>query len=95
MTIIKAPVRALRANVIAERFVGTVHRELLDRLLIVYACHPRVVLATREQLAEHHECLVERCTALARTATGDAWLFSPTPDGSEPYRLRYLTQRYR
>jgi putative transposase len=33
--IIKAPVRAPRANAIAEGFVGTIRRELLDRLLII------------------------------------------------------------
>ena len=33
--IIKTPVRAPRANAIDERLVGTIRRELLDRLLII------------------------------------------------------------
>jgi transposase InsO family protein len=43
--IIKTPVRAPRANAIAERVVGTIRRECLDRLLILGRPHLEAVLA--------------------------------------------------
>ena len=43
--IIKTPVQAPRANAIMERRVGSLRREILDRILIINAAHLRMVLA--------------------------------------------------
>jgi putative transposase len=43
--ILRTPVRAPRANAIAERWIGTVRRELLDRMLILNRRHLEHVLA--------------------------------------------------
>jgi putative transposase len=49
--IIRAPVRAPRANAIAERWIGTVRRECLDHLLIT---GPRHLAAVLREYVEHY-----------------------------------------
>jgi transposase InsO family protein len=46
--IVKTPVRAPRGDAYAERFVGTVRREYLDRLLVAGERHLRAVLTAHE-----------------------------------------------
>jgi transposase InsO family protein len=52
--VITIPVRAPRANAIAERFVGSVRRELLDKILIVNGAHARRVLREYEDHFNTH-----------------------------------------
>jgi transposase InsO family protein len=53
--IVKTPVRAPRANAIAERFVGSIRRELLDRILITNQRHAASVLRQYEHHYVRHE----------------------------------------
>ena len=50
--IIRTPIRAPRANAIAERFIGTLRRECLDHLLITGPRHLAAVL--QEYLAHYN-----------------------------------------
>jgi putative transposase len=49
--VLRTPVRAPQANAYAERWVGTVRREVLDRMLIVGGRHLQSVLA---EYADHY-----------------------------------------
>src|SRR5512133_4010359 len=50
--IIRTPVRAPRANAIAERFIGTLRRECLDHILIV---GPRHLAAVLRDYVQHYD----------------------------------------
>ena len=52
--ILRTPVRAPRANAIAERWVGAVRRELLDRILIINRRHLTAVLTEYVTHFNHH-----------------------------------------
>jgi putative transposase len=79
--IIKTPVRAPRANAIAERFVGTIRRELLDRILILNQRHAVVVLREFEQHYNNHR---------PHRSLGQATPLRPLPQHStaEPTSIR-------
>jgi transposase InsO family protein len=52
--VIKIPVHAPRANAICERVVGSIRRELLDRILILNIAHARTVLREYEARFNTH-----------------------------------------
>ena len=82
--IIKTPVRAPRANAFAERFVGTVRRECLDRLLIFGRRHLEQVLT--EYLAHYNRHRPHR--ALDQRAPQNLGLAPDPVEDPDPTRLR-------
>jgi putative transposase len=52
--ILRTPVRAAWANAFAERFVGSIRRELLDHILITNQRHAAAVLRQYEQHYNSH-----------------------------------------
>jgi putative transposase len=68
--ILTSPPRAPRANAICERMIGTLRRELLDRILIVNELHLRHILAVYLQhfnTARPHRTLGQLAPAQAET----------------------------
>jgi transposase InsO family protein len=51
---IKTPIRAPRANAIAERFVGSIRRELLVHILIINQRHAAAALSEYQDHYNHH-----------------------------------------
>jgi transposase InsO family protein len=76
--ILTTPIQAPRANAIAERFVGSLRRELLDRILIVNQRHAVAVLAEYEQHFNEHR---------PHRALGQAAPLRPLPD---PHPSRHI-----
>src|SRR4026207_1019448 len=78
--VVRPPLRAPRANAIAERFIGTLRRECLDHLLITGPRHLDIVL--REYVAHFnthrpHRSLDQRTpTAARRHVRGRASAYS-------------------
>ena len=85
--IIRTPIRAPRANAIAERFIGTLRRECLDQLLITGQRHLAVVL---QEYLEHHSS----STSVAESATAGR-PHSPALRRSHPAAATRSTRRSR
>ena len=77
--ILRTPVQATRANAITERWIGTVCRELLDRMLILNRHHLKTVLASTWNTFNDHR----PHRALNQTAP-----LRPLPPPASPPQLR-------
>jgi putative transposase len=67
--IIRTPVRAPRANAIAERFIGTLRRECLDHMLITGPRHLNVVL---HEYLQHYNVHRPHRSLHQRSPAGDS-----------------------
>jgi transposase InsO family protein len=82
--IVRTPPQAPRANAICERMVGTLRRELLDRILIVNERHLRRVISIYLEhfnTARPHRSLGQLAPAQAETR-------APEPVNLAEYRIR-------
>ena len=82
--VLKSPPQALRANAICERMIGTLRRELFDRILILGERHLRLVLD--EFLAHYNRVRPPR--ALRQLSPHQAETALPAPIDLAAYRLR-------
>jgi transposase InsO family protein len=79
--IIRTPVRAPRANAIAERFIGTLRRECLDHILVTGTRHLDVVL---REYARHYNSHCPHRSLHQRPPVDD----TPRPSGAAIHVLR-------
>ena len=82
--IVASPPQAPRANAICERFIGTLRRELLDRLLIVSEHHLRQVLT--EYLRHYNTARPHR--SLGQFTPAQADTCPPEPVDLAEHRIR-------
>jgi transposase InsO family protein len=82
--ILASPPQAPRANATCERIIGTLRRELFDRLLMVNEHHLRQVLT--EYLRHYNTARPHR--ALGQLAPGQADIRPPKPINLADYRIR-------
>ena len=73
----RTPVRAPRANAYAERWVGTVGRECLDRMLVAGRRHLVSVLGEHAEHYNAHRPHRALGQALRRQATAPVWSINP------------------
>jgi putative transposase len=83
ITILASPPQAPRANAICERMVGTLRRELLDRLLIVNEHHLREALT--EYLLHYNTARPHR--SLGQLAPAQADAYPPEPANLAEHRI--------
>jgi len=82
--ILASPPQAPRANAICERMIGTLGRELLDRVLIVNEQHLRRVLT--EYLLHYNEARPHR--SLGQLSPAQADIRPPEPVNLAEFRIR-------
>jgi hypothetical protein len=82
--VIRTPVRAPKANAVAERFVGTVRRECLDWLLITNRRHLQHVL--REFVDHYHSHRPHRALELAPPEPRHPPPTTPSPSAAAIHR---------
>jgi putative transposase len=82
--ILASPPQAPRANAVCERIIGTLRREVFDRLLIVNEHHLRRVLT--EYLRHYNTARPHR--ALGQLTPAQAYACPPEPVNLAEHRIR-------